>query len=176
MKTLLSALALLASLALAQAQTTYTVHLDAAQDGGGGRTGSGDGTLTLNAAGNALTFNNILWSGLSANSTLAHIHGPAAPGVPAGVLYTLFPTYTTVGGTSGAINGTMPLVAGTGTFSLSQQLDQLNSGLWYINIHSTAFGGGEIRGQIVPVPEPSTWMIGSVGLVGLLLGMRRRSA
>jgi hypothetical protein len=59
---------------------------------------------------------------------------------------------------------------------MAQQLSQLDNGLWYVNIHSQAFGGGEIRGQILAVPEPST-----MGLLALALGagawyVRRRRA
>ena len=32
--------------------------------------------------------------------------------------------------------------------SLAIQRDELNDNKWYINIHTTAFGGGEIRGQL----------------------------
>jgi len=130
---------------------THTVALDAAQEvpANGGRTGSGFGTITL--SGTALTFNNITYSGLSGTVTNAHIHGPALPGQNASVLYPLIPTYTSTGGHSGSINGTLNLVAGTGGLTIAQQLAQLNSGQWYINIHtSPTFGGGEIRGQIQP--------------------------
>lgn len=176
MKKLLTAIAILSTVALLQAQSTFTVNLNGAQDGGGARTGTGSGTLTLNGAQNAITFNNITYSGLSANSTATHIHGPGAVGVSAAVLYNLAPTYSTVGGTSASYNGTLPLVDGTGGFTLAQQIVQLNSGLWYLNVHSTAFGGGEIRGQILPVPEPSVMALAGLGLGGMLFGMRRRKS
>jgi hypothetical protein len=130
---------------------THTVALNAAQEvpPNGGRTGSGFGTITL--SGTALTFNNITYSGLSGTVANAHIHGPALPGQIGNVLYPLIPTYTSTGGHSGSINGTLNLVAGTGGWTIAQQLDQLNTGQWYINIHtSPTFGGGEIRGQIQP--------------------------
>ncbi len=129
---------------------THTVALDAAQEvpPNGGRTGSGFGTITL--SGTALTFNNITYSGLSGTVFAAHIHGPALPGQIANVLYPLN-AYTTLGGHSGSFNGTLNLVNLTGGLTIAQQLAQLNSGQWYINIHTNpTFGSGEIRGQIQP--------------------------
>jgi hypothetical protein len=118
--------------------------------------GNGAGTLTL--SGTSLTFNNILYTGLSSGVTAAHIHGPGAPGVNVGVLYFLTPTFTPTGSTSGSINGTLNLIANpVPNYSVSQQLADLNAGLWYINLHEANFPGCEIRGQIQPVPEPSTW-------------------
>jgi len=154
----------------------FTISLDGAQDGGGGRTGSGSGTLTLDTTANTLKFNNIIWSGLSADSTASHIHGPGASGVSAGVLYPLNPTYTTVGAgiRNGTISGTLSLVDGTGGFTIAQQVTQLESSLWYINVHSTTFGGGEIRGQILPVPEPSTLALLALGAGALVWRLRRR--
>jgi hypothetical protein len=181
MKRTLYSIIAVSALALVQttfaAFETFTVSLDGAQDGGLGRTGSGSGTITFDNVANTLTFNNIAWSGLSANSTAAHIHGPGAPGVPAGVLYPLNPTYTTVGGTSGTFSGTLPLVTnpnGT-TFTIADQVTQLEGGLWYLNIHSTAFGGGEIRGQVLPVPEPSTLALIALGTGALIWRLRRKS-
>jgi hypothetical protein len=44
----------------------------------------------------------------------------------------------------------------------------------YINFHTTQFGGGEIRGFLTVVPEPSTVMLFACGLVGLVAYSRRR--
>jgi hypothetical protein len=127
----------------------FNVNLTGAQDGTTSP-GTGSGTITL--SGNTLTLNNITYSGLTANSIAAHIHGPGAPGVAAGVLYPLT-ALTTLGSTSGAFNGTVTLVAGTGGFTIAQQLQQLESGLWYVNVHTTPHPGGEIRGQILTGAE-----------------------
>ena len=81
------------------------------------------------------------FSGLSGPQTGAHIHGPAAPGVNAGILFP-FPLGSPVFGTFGPL--------------LATQLTQLNSQLWYVNVHSTILPGGEIRGQIVPTGTPCT--------------------
>jgi len=138
------------SLSQANPQTFEAFHasLDGAQDGGGGRTGTGVGTVSLNPANNTLNVN-VTFSGLSANTTAAHIHGPAPRGTSVGVLYGL--TLNPLGATSGTISQTVTLVDGTQGHTLAQQLNQLRTGQWYINIHSVGpFSGGEIRGQIEP--------------------------
>ena len=165
--------AIVTSLAVAQAQN-FTVTMDGAQEPGGGGTGSGSGTLTLNTTLDTLTFNNITFSGLSAVSLASHIHGPAAQGVNASVLYNLgLGGFVTLGSTSGSFNGTLQLVT-LGTLTVPTQISQLESGLWYMNIHDNPFPAGEIRGQILPVPEPSALPLLGIGICGLWLLLRRR--
>lgn len=173
MKTLICSMAIASAASLAQAQS-FIGNLDALQDGGGNRTGSGIFYLTLTE--NVMTISGD-FSGLSGVTVNAHIHGPAPAGQNAGVLYGLF-NLITLGpdNKSGSINATVPLVAnpnGT-TFDIATQVDQLNGGQWYFNIHSSTFGGGEIRGQILMVPEPSTVALGTIGIVGFALWQLRR--
>lgn len=159
--------ALLCSVALASAQSLFTANLDGAQDGGGARTGSGFISGTLN--GTTFSFNGT-FSGLSGtvNNGGFHIHGPAAAGVNAGILYFLYPTMTlNPDNRSGSMNGSITLT--------SQHIDYLNNSLLYFNIHTSTFAGGEIRGQIIPVPEPSTWALMGMGVTGLLWMVRRRA-
>jgi hypothetical protein len=146
----------------------FLITLEPVAGGTTGGTGGGSGTLLFDDTLNTLTFNNITYSGLSAPSSNAHIHGP----LPAtGVIYGLVPTHTTLGDTFGTISGTLQLVDGTAGISLVDQINQLYNGQWYINIHSTALPGGEISGVIL-IPEPSTWAL--LGLGATLLGWRMR--
>jgi hypothetical protein len=170
---ILTTLLLGASLQFAAPQG-YISNLDAAQDGGGARTGSGQVLLYL--TGSTLSISNGTYSGLSGNVSAAHIHGPANPGVNAGVLYGLNPTFITTGATAGNfLAGNLTLVDGTGGFTIAQQQAQLLAGQWYINIHTSTFPGGEIRGQITLVPEPASATLVLLG-AGLLCCWRTKSA
>lgn len=101
-------------------------------------TGRGYGTVTLNAAQDAiLVF--LEYSGLAGSNTLVHIHGPAPRGIAAAPIIDL--------PASGASSGTFSV----GPLAITPtQRTQLKAGLWYFNVHSTAPGsaGGEIRGQL----------------------------
>jgi hypothetical protein len=92
----------------------------------------------------------------------AHIHGPAPPGVNAIVLFPL-----NLGGASNQTSGTIP----TQVFAITPaQIGQLESGLFYVNVHTAVFPGGEIRGQLEPaatVPEPTTVTLLGLGALGL---------
>jgi PEP-CTERM motif/CHRD domain len=43
----------------------------------------------------------------------------------------------------------------------------------YFNIHTQNFGGGEIRGFLSAVPEPSTWAMMLIGFAGLGFAFRQ---
>jgi hypothetical protein len=124
----------------------FDVILDAAQSGGPPRTGSGSGTLTL--SGSTLSID-VTFSGMSGTRTADHIHAPAARGFDAGIAYDL--GGITTGTTSGAISGNVTLVnSAYGGKNIAAQIQDMRNQLWYINIHTTTFGSGEIRGQIEP--------------------------
>jgi hypothetical protein len=149
----------------------YNVFLDPAQDGGGARTGTG--TVALSLSGQILTLSGS-FAGLSGNANAAHIHGPSGPfPQAAGVLYDLG-GMTTFGSSAGNIGPGNVTLVDKGGYTVSQQVSDLNNQRWYINVHSTTFPGGEIRGQIVLVPEPSTIALAVLGAGGLLLLAMRR--
>jgi hypothetical protein len=126
--------------------------------------GTGTGLVTYDDVTNLLNWN-ITFSGLLAGATASHFHGPAAPGVNAGVQVTI-PLGLSAGMTSGVL-------IGSATINDTQET-QLLSDLWYINIHTSLYPGGEIRGQVEVVPIPAAlWLFGS-GLLGLVAFTRRK--
>ena len=74
------------------------------------------------------------YSGLSGPATAAHFHGPAEAGKNAGVAVAI-------------PNATSSPVEGSATLTDAQAAD-LTAGRYYINIHTAANPGGEIRGQV----------------------------
>ena len=80
------------------------------------------------------------YSGLSGPATMAHFHGPAAPGQNAPPVVWLSPQGQPV--PSGTIEGRQQLN--------DQQIADLMAGRYYINIHTAANPNGEVRGQVLP--------------------------
>lgn len=97
-------------------------------------------------------------SGIYVNLTSAvsgvHIHGSARRGVDTGVIVPL----TSTGGDSGAFFGNATLTAG--------QVQDLLSGMTYLNVHSMMHPGGEIRGQIDVVPGSGHSFAPSISVTG----------
>jgi hypothetical protein len=100
-------------------------------------TATGTGAFVLNAAGTALSYT-ITVSGLTINA--GHFHNGAA-GVAAGVVKSLTFVNNTASGVWSSTDATQPL-----TDSL---LSELLRGRLYVNVHTTANPGGEIRGQVL---------------------------
>jgi hypothetical protein len=103
----------------------------------------GTGNATIVKSGTTYTYT-ITFTGLTGPLTLAHIHGPAAAGANASVIV---PFDATGQGTSGTLSGTF-----TGTNNVNIATDSLDklmtSGNAYVNLHTAANPGGEIRGQL----------------------------
>ena len=140
------------------AQTVYTATLT-----GGAEvppvvtTGTGTATVVLNAAQTQLSIT-CSFQNLVGVYTLSHIHGPAAPGVNAGVRWGF------VGAAAGWVfsnanhDGTISNFIATPVNATD--VANLNNGLMYVNIHSDFRPGGELRGQLAQAPVPTektTW-------------------
>jgi CHRD domain-containing protein/PEP-CTERM motif-containing protein len=123
---------------------------------------SGTGTVVLNDVAHSITVD-LSWTGLSAPATTADIHGPAPLGVNAPLIFPF-------AGVPAATAGSIP----EQTFAITgSQIADLENGQYYFNVHDANFPGGEIRGQIAPVPEPGTLLLVGSGLLGVM-GLRKK--
>jgi hypothetical protein len=151
----------------ASAQWTFQATLTGlGENPANASTATGFGTVVLNAGQTQITVNES-WTGLTGGpATASHIHGPGGVGVNAGVLF----PFT---GVPAATSGSIP----EQTFAITAtQVGYLFSGLLYMNVHDAQFGGGEIRGQLSLVPEPSTIGLLGLGIGGAVLQAYRRRA
>ena len=115
---------------------TFEANLQGAQEVPAvNSTATGYARVFIDEATGTLRFT-VVFSGLSSNQTASHIHAPGAIGVSTAVAI----NFGAVGGTSGTISGT--------TTVTPTQLAQIRAHLGYVNVHSTNFPGGEIRGQL----------------------------
>src|ERR1700704_4230778 len=96
--------------------------------------GTGTADIDYDAASKKLTWK-VTYSGLSGPATAAHFHGPAAAGANAGVKVPI-------------ANPAASPVEGSATLTDEQAAD-LVAGKYYVNIHTAANPGGEIRGQVM---------------------------
>ena len=77
----------------------------------------------------------LVYSGLSGPATMAHFHGPAMAGQNAGVVV--------------PFASAADPIKGEATLTDAQAADLL-AGRWYVNLHTRAHPGGEIRAQVAP--------------------------
>ena len=95
--------------------------------------GKGTADIDYDAASKKLTWK-LTYSGLSGPATAAHFHGPAEAGKDAGVAVAI-------------PNATSSPTEGSATLTDAQAADLL-AGKYYVNVHTAANPGGEIRGQV----------------------------
>jgi hypothetical protein len=161
-------------------------------------TGTGTAILDLDVAAHTLRVQ-IAFSGLvptappgaPVGTTAAHIHcclpSPFATGVNAGVATTTptflgFPLGVLAGTYDNTLNLTLAssynpafvtLVGGLANAETSL-VNGLLGGLTYLNVHTSAFPGGEIRGFVVQIPEPEAYVLLLAGLAIIGISMRKR--
>jgi hypothetical protein len=190
MKHVLSVLALAATAALATPAFAQTYRAVASGPSESPPNASpGNSLVTLEITGTNLLVD-MPFSDLSGTTSAAHIHcctadaftGTAGIALP----FSDFPT----GVKSGDYSRSIPLYenasyspaflqahGGTAQGAASALVDAMNAHEAYVNVHTSAFPNGEIRGFVVTaaIPEPSEWAMLAGGLASLLwLGRRRR--
>lgn len=116
------------------AAETMTMSATLAPPEGVESDGTGTGEFTFDPADNTLDYT-ITYAGLTGPAGAAHIHGPAEPGEDA-------PPVVPFADPASPITGTATLT--------DEQAAELMDGKYYVNVHTAAYGGGEIRGQITP--------------------------
>lgn len=171
MKHLLLIPALLAATSLAHATVfQFTATLDGPSEAPANAS-PGTGTATFSYDSVLKTFSiNTSFTGLTGTTTAAHIHAPTAvAGTATAGVAVHSPSLAgfPLGVTSGSYSQTFDLSltssfsstfisnnGGTAASAETAFINAINDGKAYLNIHTSTFGGGEIRGFLTPVPEP----------------------
>src|SRR5437879_9219651 len=113
------------------------------------------GFITVDLHADMITLDVIeTFDNLASPASAAHIHccGPASTNVAVALPFTGFPN-ATVGTYAHTFDLDTDLAGG---MTAATFIAGLESGSAYANIHDSTFPGGEIRGQLAPVPEPNT--------------------
>jgi hypothetical protein len=133
----LAAAALLTAFTVGAARAemmTFTAKLNAASEVPPKQSGgTGTATVMLDTATKKITYD-VTYTGLTGPATMAHIHGPAPVGQNAGVITPLMPPASPIKGTATLTDA---------------QIADMEAGKYYVNVHTEANKGGEIRGQLM---------------------------
>ncbi len=132
------------------------------------------------------------FQGLTGNTTASHIHAPTAqPFTSTAGVATTTPTFANfpLGVTNGSYDMVLdmtqassynPAFVTANNNSVFQSeaalVNAMTEGRAYLNIHTTTFAGGEIRGFLVQVPEPGTLALTGFAALAGWVKVRRRGA
>jgi hypothetical protein len=129
---------------------TYAATLNAANERPTSLTLPGTGSATVVQNGSTFTYT-VNYANLTGTPILSHIHGPADASKAVGVIVN-FNIGTPTSGT-GSFTGTFTaadIVAPSGQtpISVDSLVTLMRTGNAYVNVHTNANKGGEIRGQL----------------------------
>lgn len=173
--------------------TTYTTILTGAKEATPNTSDAiGAAAVTFDASTHVLEISTA-FAGLLGNSTAAHIHCcTTVPGDGTAGVASQTPSFTgfPLGVQTGAYSHTfdtslasswnsafLSAYGGSTSGAEAALLAGLNAGSAYLNIHSSAYPNGEIRGFLMPinaVPEPAEIAMLGLGLPAVLMMARRR--
>jgi len=121
--------------------------------------GNGSGTLRLSSD-ETFAILSVSYGNLSSPVTGAHVHGPADPGQSGGILFDIDSATPQADGTY------LWTFVPVGVNSVADIVNAIKSGRTYVNIHSSNYPSGEIRGQFglsvgsanfTPPADPPAW-------------------
>lgn len=144
--------------------------------GSGGEVGAG---ISFDDTNNMLTINVGWGSGksfadLTGVAVAGHIHGATAGNAPDSFAQNL-PVLIGLDGLAG-FNGSATNGGFSGSVTLAPgNVANLFAGQLYLNFHTARYPGGEIRGNIVAIPEPGTYALMLGGLVVVAAYVRRKN-
>lgn len=132
--------------------------------------GTGSGTVTIDTVAQTMPVN-VTFSGLTGTTNTSHIHCcTAVPGIGTAIVATETPTFVSfpLGVTSGTYSHTYDMTqegsynpafitanGGTTASAFVALVSGIDARKAYLNIHTSTFAGGEIRGFLVSVPVSS---------------------
>jgi len=186
----LVSVSLLAASAVQAAVIRFTVDLSGDNENPPVATpGNGSAVIDLDTVTRLMTID-VTFADLLGTTTAAHIHCCAAP--PTNVMVaTQVPNFAgfPLGVSSGSYLNTFDMTlassynpafitahGGTVELAFADLLAAMLAGETYLNIHTTRFPGGEIRGTLMRVPEPASILLIGIALAGLGAVRRRTVA
>lgn len=166
----------------------YEAHLDGASESPSNASpGVGFAMVDIDTAAHTMRVQ-VTFSGLVGNVTASHIHAATAvAGTGTAGVATQTPTFAGFpsGVTSGSYDHTFDMtlassynaayITANGGTTASAELAlalAMSQGKTYLNIHTSAFTSGEIRGFLQNTPAPGGLAV--LGLAGVFAGRRRR--